>query len=303
MDVIASPCAVQERCLAWRMEGFRLALVPTMGFFHAGHISLMREGRREADKLVVSLFVNPAQFEPGEDLDRYPRDPEQDARTAEACGADILFMPVPEAMYAADHATWVEVPDLAAPLCGRSRPTHFRGVATVVTKLLMLTQPHLALFGQKDWQQLTIIRRIVRDLAIPVQILGLPIVREEDGLAMSSRNAYLSPEERRQAPHLHKGLALARGMVQGGAREASLLDAAARRYWQEHFPLGRVDYLSFVHPETLRPVADVSGPVLAAVAVHTRQARLIDNLLITPCTPGAASEDGAISRACGRETT
>jgi pantoate--beta-alanine ligase len=266
-----------------------------MGFFHAGHVSLMWEGRKRADKLVVSLFVNPAQFEPGEDLDRYPRDPEQDARTAEACGADILFMPSPEAMYAADHATWVEVPDLAAPLCGRSRPTHFRGVATVVTKLLMLAQPHLALFGQKDWQQLTIIRRIALDLAIPVEILGLPIVREEDGLAMSSRNAYLSPEERRQAPHLHKGLALAREMVQGGARETSLLDAAVRRYWSEHFPLGRVDYLSFVHPDTLRPVADVNAPVLTAAAIYTRQARLIDNLLINPCPPDAASGDTALS--------
>jgi pantoate--beta-alanine ligase len=254
-----------------------------MGFFHAGHESLMREGRKRADRLVVSLFVNPTQFEPGEDLDRYPRNPEEDARTAEKCGADILFTPAPEAMYAADHATWVEAPDLAAPLCGRSRPTHFRGVATVVTKLFMLVQPHVALFGQKDWQQLVIIRRVARDLAIPVEILGLPIVREEDGLALSSRNAYLSPEERRQAPHLQKGLVLAREMALSGTRETSVLEAAVRRYWDGHFPLARVDYLAFVHPETLRTLTSVDGPVLAAAAVHTRKARLIDNLLLDPC--------------------
>jgi pantoate--beta-alanine ligase len=282
MDVVTSPAALQEQCLAWRAEGFRLALTPTMGFFHAGHRSLMEEGRKRVDKLVVSLFVNPTQFEPGEDLDRYPRDPKRDALTAEECGADILFTPTPEAMYAADHATWVEAPDLAALLCGRSRPTHFRGVATVVTKLLMLVQPHLALFGQKDWQQLTIIRRIARDLAIPVEILGLPTVREADGLAMSSRNAYLSPEERRQAPHLHKGLALAREMVLNGTRETPALDAAVRRHWRENFPSGRVDYLSFVHPETLRAVERINGPVLAAAALYTQRARLIDNLLLEP---------------------
>ncbi|MDR2075781.1 MAG: pantoate--beta-alanine ligase [Desulfovibrio sp.] len=285
MDIVTVPSELQARCLAWRAEGLRLALVPTMGFFHAGHTSLMREGRKRADRLVVSLFVNPAQFGPEEDLDRYPRDPERDARTAEGCGVDILFMPAPEAMYAADHATWVEVPELAAPLCGRSRPTHFRGVATVVTKLFLLAQPHLALFGRKDWQQLTIIRRLARDLAIPVEVLGLPTVREEDGLAMSSRNAYLSPEERRQAPHIRKGLLFARKLIQEGARETSLLDAAVREYWAQHFPLGRVDYLSFVHPETLRAVEHVRGPVLAAAALQAQKARLIDNLLIDPgCT-------------------
>jgi pantoate--beta-alanine ligase len=282
MDLVTSPSEIQERCLAWRAEGVRLALVPTMGFFHAGHESLMREGRRLADRLVVSLFVNPAQFGPGEDLASYPRDPEKDARTAEACGADVLFRPAPEAMYAADHAVWVEAPDLAVALCGRTRPTHFRGVATVVTKLFLLVQPHVALFGRKDWQQLVIIRRLARDLSIPVEVLGLPTVREEDGLALSSRNSYLSPEERRQAPQLYRGLALAREMVRTGVKETAVLEAAVRRHWSECFPLGRVDYLSFVHPETLREAVAVNGPVLAAAAVFTRKARLIDNLLLEP---------------------
>ncbi|MDR1359620.1 MAG: pantoate--beta-alanine ligase [Deltaproteobacteria bacterium] len=283
MDQIVKPAQIQKRCLAWRAEGLRIALAPTMGFFHAGHESLMREGRRLADKLVVSLFVNPTQFGPGEDLNNYPRDPEKDALTAEACGADVLFMPEPEDMYAADHAAWVEVPDLAGTLCGLSRPTHFRGVATVVAKLFMLVQPHIALFGRKDWQQLVIIRRLARDLSIPVEILGLPVVREEDGLAMSSRNAYLSPEERRQAPHLYKGLLLARELARNGAREVSALETAVRRYWSERFPLGRVDYLSFVHPETLRAADRLDDSVLAAAAVFTRRARLIDNLLLEIC--------------------
>jgi pantoate--beta-alanine ligase len=253
-----------------------------MGFFHAGHESLMMEGRRRSDRLVVSLFVNPAQFGPDEDLDRYPRDPEQDIRTAERLGADILFMPEAGDMYAADHAAWVEVPDLSASLCGCSRPAHFRGVATVVAKLFHLVVPHIALFGQKDWQQLVIVRRMARDLAFPVEIIGLPIVREMDGLALSSRNAYLSPDERRQAPHLYKGLELARTMVIQGITDTAFLREAIRRHWAENFSLGREDYLSFVHPENLRPVERISGATLVAAAMFTLRARLIDNVFINP---------------------
>ncbi len=280
MKTVTSPEELQRRCLAWRASGLSVALVPTMGFFHAGHESLMAEGRKVADKLVVSLFVNPAQFGPAEDLSAYPRDAERDAAIAASHGADILFTPAADAMYHADHATWVEVPELSAPLCGRTRPIHFRGVCTVVAKLFMLAQPTTAFFGQKDWQQLAVIRRMVRDLAIPVDIRGVPIVREADGLALSSRNAYLTAEERRAAPHLQKGLALAATLARSGTANAAALEAAIREYWQKNLPQGRVDYLSFVHPETLAPVERLTAPTLAAAAVFLGRARLIDNLLI-----------------------
>ena len=280
MDVVTSPLELQKRCLAWRSEGVSIALVPTMGFFHAGHESLMQEGRTRADRLVVSLFVNPTQFGPEEDLDRYPRDPLKDAETAKRHGTDILFMPTPETMYYPDHATWVDVPDLTLTLCGQSRPTHFRGVATVVTKLFMLTQPTWAFFGEKDWQQLAVIRRMVRDLAIPVSVVGMPIVRESDGLAMSSRNAALLPEERAQAAHLQQGLLLARDMARKGTTDTQALSKAVREYWQKNLPLGQEDYLYFVDPDTLQPVPQVTGPTLLAAAVQMRRARLIDNVLI-----------------------
>ena len=281
MDIVTSPTALQERCMAWRREGLSIALAPTMGYFHAGHESLMREGRNLADKLVVSLFVNPAQFGPDEDLDVYPRDPLKDTEIALQYGTDILFMPSPEDMYLPGHATWVEAPELGKGLCGESRPTHFRGVATVVTKLFMLSQPTWALFGEKDWQQLAIIRRMARDLFIPVTIVGMPIVREADGLAMSSRNAYLSPEERMDAPHLQEGLRLARDMVTAGiATDTATLSEAVIDYWQRNFPAAHVDYLEFVDPDSLRPVEQVSAPTLAAAALYVERTRLIDNLLI-----------------------
>lgn len=281
MDIVTSPDALQEQCLSWKSQGLSIALVPTMGFLHPGHESLMKEGRRLADKLIVSLFVNPTQFEPGSDLESYPRDPIKDTEVALRHGADILFMPTPENMYYADHTTWVEVPDLAQTLCGQARPSHFRGVATVVTKLFMLTQPTWALFGEKDWQQLAVIRRMTRDLAIPVRVIGMPVVRESDGLAMSSRNAYLSPEERLEVSHIQQGLRLAQDMVSSGlSLETSVLRDAIRDYWQRNMPSGREDYLCFVDPDTLQPVAEISGPTLAAVAVHMTRARLIDNLLI-----------------------
>lgn len=280
MQTICKPEELQERCLGWRGQGLTIALVPTMGFFHEGHESLMRAGRAGADKLVVSLFVNPAQFGPTEDLATYPRNPEKDASIAESHGADILFTPASEAMYHTDHATWIEVPDLARNMCGASRPTHFRGVCTVVNKLFMLAQPNVAFFGQKDWQQLAIIRRMVRDLAIPVRIEGMPIVREPDGLALSSRNAYLTPEERAQAPHFHKGLALAKELAGRGTLGTEALASAVRAYWRENLPMAREDYLSFVHPDTLEPLGEANGSTLVAAALHLSRARLIDNLLI-----------------------
>ena len=240
----------------------------------------MRLARSRADKVLVSLFVNPTQFGPSEDLSAYPRDLDRDARLAREAGADLLFTPKAEAMYAPDAATWVEVPALARGLCGKSRPIHFRGVCTVVSRLFNLAQPSLAVFGEKDWQQLAIIRRMVRDLFFPVEIVGHPIIREEDGLALSSRNAYLTPEERAMAPALHRGLRLARDWVREGMTRADELTDRLTLFYASDLAQGRVDYLSVVDPESLDPLEEIRGPALLAAAVHLGRARLIDNILI-----------------------
>jgi pantoate--beta-alanine ligase len=230
--------------------------------------------------VLVSLFVNPAQFGPSEDLAAYPRDPERDAAIAAAAGAEVLFMPEPRGMYEADHATWVETPALARTLCGLSRPEHFRGVCTVVLKLLLLSQAQLAFFGEKDWQQLAVIRRMVRDLHVPVEIRGCPTVRDADGLALSSRNAYLGPEERAQAPHIQAGLRQARELARQGERSAKLLCAAAREHWARCLPLGREEYLALVHPHSLEHMDAIGEAALMACAVRLGEARLIDNILL-----------------------
>ena len=201
MQILTDPQELAAQCRAWHAQGEDIALVPTMGYYHAGHEDLMIHARGLAKRLVVSLFVNPAQFGPGEDLEAYPRDAKRDAAIAESRGADVLFMPEPGSMYAPDHATWVEVPELAKGLCGQSRPIHFRGVCTVVLKLFMLTRADVAVFGQKDWQQQAVIRRMVRDLNVPTRIEARPTVREADGLALSSRNVYMTAAERAQARH------------------------------------------------------------------------------------------------------
>lgn len=280
MQIITDPKALQEQCLAWKHEGQTIGLVPTMGYFHDGHQALMKHARPLCDKLVVTLFVNPTQFGENEDLDKYPNDFDGDKAKAKSMGADILFAPVKPDMYESDHATWIDVPELGAHLCGASRPGHFRGVCTVVTKLFMLAQPDVAVFGQKDWQQLAIIRRMVRDLNIPVKIVGHPIVREADGLAMSSRNAYLTEEERAAAPAIRKGLLALAERVKGGERSAEdarkfLVDA-----YEATLPMGKVDYIEVVDPETIIPVAEITQPALVAVAVVVGKARLIDNILI-----------------------
>lgn len=280
MQIITDPQTLQQTTLHWRAEGVHTVLVPTMGYYHAGHESLMAHARSIGEKVVVSLFVNPTQFGPGEDLASYPRDLERDAAIAEGQGADILFVPRPEDMYRPDHATWVEVPQLASTLCGITRPTHFRGVCTVVLKLLMMAQPRTAVFGQKDWQQLAILRRMVRDLNIPVKLVGRPIVRESDGLALSSRNIYLGKDERAQAPHIHHSLMLAKALVQGGERDTATLATAMRGYWAQNLPLGQEDYLSFVHPDTLAPLERITDAALCAVAVRLGKARLIDNMML-----------------------
>lgn len=279
MDIIRDPLQLQRMCLDWHGQGRRIGFVPTMGYFHAGHLALMDAARAQSDRLVVSLFVNPAQFGPTEDLGAYPRDFERDSRLAAERGASILFAPDPAAMYQGPDV-WVDVPEVAKHLCGASRPGHFRGVATVVAKLLLLAQPSVAVFGEKDRQQLAVIRAMVRQLFLPVTIVGHPIVREADGLAMSSRNVYLTPAERELAPNIHRGLLSAREMIRGGERDAASILAGLRERYAAAIPGGRVDYAELVHPESMTPVAAVDGPVVLAVAVYLGKARLIDNILI-----------------------
>lgn len=280
MQILSTSHDLAAQCRLWHAQGEDVALVPTMGYYHAGHEDLMTHARGLAKRLVVSLFVNPAQFGPGEDLEAYPRDAERDAAIAASHGADVLFMPEPGSMYAPDHATWVEVPELAKGLCGQSRPIHFRGVCTVVLKLFLLTQADVAVFGQKDWQQQAIIRRMVRDLNVGTRIETRPTTREADGLALSSRNVYMTAEERAQAPEIRAALLYAQKLTQEGEKSAALLREAVLRRWAERLPLGRLDYLSIVHPESMAPLGTVDGPALMACAVRMGKARLIDNILL-----------------------
>lgn len=277
MDIITEPSALGERAREWMRAGRTVGFVPTMGSLHAGHESLMALARERAEVVVASVFVNPTQFGPGEDLEAYPRDLERDAALARRVGVDVLFAPEPEAMYAPEAATWVEVPALARHLCGASRPIHFRGVCTVVAKLFLLVRPTVAVFGQKDWQQLAIIRRMNADLGFGVEIVGAPIVRESDGLALSSRNVRLTPAERAEAVGISRGLAAAENLVRGGERNAARIVAEVRARYADEMPSGVVDYLECVDPATMEPVATIAGPVLFAAAVKFSAVRLIDN--------------------------
>ncbi|MHC1713308.1 MAG: pantoate--beta-alanine ligase [Solidesulfovibrio sp.] len=277
MDIVSDPMPLRERCSDWQRQGIVTGLVPTMGYLHAGHESLLRLARSRSQKLVASIFVNPTQFGPGEDLASYPRDLDHDAAVAEKAGVDVLFTPSPGAMYAPEAATWVEVPQLARHLCGIARPTHFRGVCTIVAKLFLLVSPTIAVFGQKDWQQLAIIRRMVADLGFPVEIVGAPLVREADGLALSSRNVYLTPAERDEAVHINKALTLAERLVASGARDAGHVLAEVRAYLESNVPSGTVDYLECVHPDTIESLSHLDGSALFATAVKFSRARLIDN--------------------------
>jgi pantoate--beta-alanine ligase len=284
-QLVTDPAAWQARCLQARDSGRRLALVPTMGSLHDGHRSLLREARRLADQggrtglALATIFVNPTQFGPGEDLSSYPRDLSGDLATCGEAGIDLVLAPTdPAQVFPAGHQTWVEVERASQGLCGASRPGHFRGVATVVAKLFNLTRPHLALFGEKDWQQLAVIRAMARDLAFGVEIVGMPIVREADGLARSSRNAYLKPEQRPAALSLWRALRQAREAVAAGQRQAGALVAAARAGLEAAG--ARVDYVALVHPLTLQPVEEaVPGSVLL-LAAFVGTTRLIDNLVL-----------------------
>jgi pantoate--beta-alanine ligase len=276
-ELVTDPASWQARCLADREAGARIALVPTMGFLHEGHLSLMREARRRADVALATIFVNPTQFGPNEDLARYPRDLEGDLAKCAAAGIDRVFAPPdPSLMYAPGHETWVEVERTSQGLCGGARPGHFRGVTTVVAKLFNLTRPHLALFGEKDFQQLAVIRAMVRDLFFAVEIVGMPIVREPDGLALSSRNAYLSKDDRSRALALSRALFEARDAAARGERDAGALRARAR---ERLVAAGaRVDYVEIVHPDSLASVARAEPGSVMLVAAFVGTTRLIDNV-------------------------
>jgi len=270
---------MQQTALALCREGKRIVFVPTMGFLHEGHASLLREGRKRGDILVLSIFVNPIQFGPAEDLDRYPRNLEGDCAIALECGTDIVYTPIAADMYPPGFQTSIRVRDLALPLCGASRPGHFDGVATVVTKLFNIVQPDVALLGNKDFQQLAIIRRMVADLSQPVEIVGMPIVREGDGLAMSSRNAYLSPGERASALCLSRAIRLVRERYAAGEQDANILLSAAKELILAE-PAATIDYLEMRDAATLETVSVVSDTTLLALAVKIGTTRLIDNTLL-----------------------
>jgi len=262
-----------------RRVGKVLALVPTMGALHEGHLSLVRAALGASDVVAASIFVNPAQFGPNEDLAKYPRSFERDCEMLESEGVEFVFAPSVEEMYPAGAVTWVTVEELSGKLDGRSRPGHFRGVTTVVAKLFHIVEPDKAFFGQKDAAQVAIIRRMVRDLHLPVEIVVCPIVREADGLAMSSRNAYLKLEERKRALVLHRSLMRVQQLVEAGRRDAARLVAAGREEFARESSV-RLDYFEVVDPATLDPVADVSRGVLVAVAAYVGATRLIDNVLL-----------------------
>ena len=279
MEVITAVAAMQSWSHGARAAGKRVGLVPTMGALHRGHLALIDRARAECGAVVVSIYVNPLQFGPLEDFRDYPRDREKDAAQAGSAGCDVLFVPEDEEIHLPGHRTIVEVQGMQDVLCGRSRPGHFRGVATVVAKLLTIVQPDAAFFGEKDAQQVRIIRRMARDLRLGVQIVSCPSVREEDGLALSSRNAYLTPGERRAAPVLCRALRAAAGRARAGETDAARLIALVRDTIARE-PLARLDYAEAVDGETLEPVTTVRPGTLLAVAAWFGRARLIDNITV-----------------------
>src|SRR5215472_8411955 len=280
MKVVSTIREMRTSSREARARSRRIGLVPTMGALHEGHLSLVRAARSHSDLVVASIFVNPTQFGPNEDYARYPRNLKEDCALLELAGVDVVFAPSVEEMYPA-HATWVEVEAMSNRLCGRSRPGHFRGVTTVVSKLFHIVEPDLAFFGQKDGAQVAILRRMVRDLNMPVTIEVCPIVREADGLALSSRNAYLSAPERKRALTLYRSLLRARERFDQGERETTTLIAAANTEFVSA-PGVRLDYFEIVDPDTLEPEPMIRKQALAAVAPFVGSTRLIDNILLGP---------------------
>lgn len=278
MNIVKTISEVRNEVKNWRKHGLSVGLVPTMGYLHEGHKSLIDRACKENDKVVVSVFVNPTQFGPGEDLATYPRDIQRDAALCEDAGAALIFNPEPEEMYFDDFHTYVTMESLSDELCGKTRPIHFRGVCTVVSKLFHIVAPDRAYFGQKDAQQLAIIKRMVRDLNFDIEIVGCPIVRESDGLAKSSRNTYLNPEERKAALVLSKAVGLGQELIQKGERNADVIVEKMKQLIEEE-PLAKIDYVQAVDAISIQPVAEIKGTVLVAMAVYIGKTRLIDNFI------------------------
>lgn len=277
MKIVSTITEVREQVGEWKKAGNTVGFVPTMGYLHEGHMSLI-DAAGENDKVVVSIFVNPMQFGPNEDLASYPRDLEHDAALCEAHGVDLIFHPTPEEMYGENFYSYVDMNVLTQELCGLSRPVHFRGVCTVVAKLFNIVTPDKAYFGQKDAQQLAVIKRMVKDLNMQLTVIGCPIVREEDGLAKSSRNTYLSAEERKAALVLSRSIFLGRQMVENGERDCKKIIAAMREEIEKE-PLAKIDYVKIVNLDTVQQIDKISGDVLAAIAVYIGKTRLIDNFI------------------------
>lgn len=279
MDICYTIKDVRERVNAWNREGLTVGFVPTMGYLHEGHQSLMQAARANNDKVVVSVFVNPMQFGPNEDLESYPRDFEKDCALCESVGVDLIFRPEPEEMYADGFCSYVDMNGLTTELCGKSRPIHFRGVQTVVLKLFNIVKPDTAYFGQKDAQQLAVIKRMVKDLNVDTEIVGCPIVREADGLAKSSRNTYLNPDERKAALILSRSLKLGRELIENGETDSKAVIKAITDSINTE-PLAKIDYVDVVDFDTITPVDKIGKSVLVAIAVYIGKTRLIDNFII-----------------------
>ena len=280
MKVVKTIQEVRDQVSIWRKEGFSIGFVPTMGYLHEGHQSLIRKSAEQNDRTVVSVFVNPIQFGPNEDLEAYPRDLERDKAAVEEAGGDLIFNPEPSEMYPNHFTSFIDTTETTELLCGAVRPIHFRGVCTVVGKLFNIVLPDRAYFGQKDAQQLATIRRFVRDLNFPVEVIACPIVRESDGLAKSSRNTYLNPAERQAAVILSKSLHLGREAIEQGERDAKKVIAVITASLQSE-PLARIDYVEVVDFENIQRVERIAGETLVAIAVYIGKTRLIDNFVIT----------------------
>ena len=280
MKIVKTVDEVRAQVKEWRKEGLSVGLVPTMGYLHEGHQSLIKKSVEQNDRTVVSVFVNPMQFGPTEDLESYPRDLEADARLVESTGGDLIFNPEPEEMYKDGFCSFVNMTGLPDALCGLTRPVHFKGVCTVVNKLFNIVKPDRAYFGEKDAQQLAIIMRMVKDLNMDIEIVGCPIIREADGLAKSSRNIYLTPEERKAAVILSKSVALGKKMVAEGEKDAKKIVTAMKELINSE-PLANIDYVEMVDMDTMKAIDEVKGHVLCAMAVKFGKARLIDNFIET----------------------
>ena len=280
MKIVKTVDEVRAQVKEWRKEGLSVGLVPTMGYLHEGHQSLIKKSVEQNDRTVVSVFVNPMQFGPTEDLESYPRDLEADARLVESTGGDLIFNPEPEEMYKDGFCSFVNMTGLPDALCGLTRPVHFKGVCTVVNKLFNIVKPDRAYFGEKDAQQLAIIMRMVKDLNMDIEIVGCPIIREADGLAKSSRNIYLTPEERKAAVILSKSVALGKKMVAEGEKDAKKIVTAMKELINSE-PLATIDYVEMVDMDTMKAIDEVKGHVLCAMAVKFGKARLIDNFIDT----------------------